>query len=78
LSHSVAAAHSLLSRFVSAHTQLNFVFLDRGYHTEWNVMMLTLRLRIILRQLDAVSLDPVHRPNMLSVRTDDVHVLSDL
>jgi hypothetical protein len=67
-----------LSRFVGRQVEPDGVLLDRRYRIKWDVMMLTLRLRIILRQLDAVSFDSVHRSNVLSVGTDDFHVFSDL
>jgi hypothetical protein len=55
------------SGLLSRHVELDGILLDRRYGIEREVMMLTLRLRITLRQLDPLSFELVHRSNVLSV-----------
>ena len=58
---------TLLSRLLGRQVEPDSVLIDRRYHMERDVMMLTLSLRTILRQLDAVSFDLAHGADVLSV-----------
>ena len=41
-------------------------------------MMLAVRLRVVVGQLDAVTVQMVHNADMLAVRADNFHMLFDL
>src|SRR3990170_375644 len=72
------SALPLLAGFLRLLPQAHLLPVDALDPIGGNVMMLALRLRVVLGELDAIALDLVHGPDRLAVRAHDLHLLANL